>query len=130
MGLRRRSDGGDGDSCSDVGPSGLEQPDVVDYVVDEADGTISMVISETRPWDGGREQVDQLMAKVNAYVTFVGNGALVEQLPAAEGRPVRVLLHAFHVPAGEVTEALPILKDGLDSLGLGFDIQVLGGAGW
>lgn len=70
----------------------------MDYVVEEADGTYSLAISETRPWDGGQGPIDQLTA--------------------AEGRAVRVLLHAFHLPAGEVTEVLPIVRSALDGVGL------------
>lgn len=117
-------------AATDVGPSGLEQPDVVDRIVEEGDGSISLVIKETRPWDGGAAQVDQLVAKVNSYVTFVADGQLVEHVPDAEGRPVRIVLYAFFVPAGEVVEALGTIRAALAEKGLGLEVRIVGGAGF
>lgn len=127
MGVRRRPGG---ETSTDVGPSGLEEPDVVDYVVEEADGRVTLRMVETRPWDGGAAQVDQLMAKLNAYVAFIRSGELEAQLPVAAGRPVRVVLQAWHMPHGEVTEAFPTIREGLATLGVEFDVEVIGGAGW
>lgn len=113
-----------------MGPSSLEQPDVVDYVVEEADGGITLRMTETRSWDGGAAQVDQLMAKLNSYVAFIRSGELDAEFPVAAGRPVRIVLQSWHMPQNEVTEALPTIRDGLAALGIEFDVEVTGGAGW
>ncbi|MBW3556236.1 MAG: hypothetical protein KY454_04760 [Actinobacteria bacterium] len=128
MGIGRR--GARGDKSTKVGPSGLEQPDVVDYVVEEADGAITLRMTETRPWDGGPAQVDQLMAKLNSYVAFIRSGDLEAECIVAAGRPVRIVLQSWHMPQGEVTEAFPTIRDGLAGLGIEFDVEVAGGAGW
>lgn len=117
-------------SSAELGPSGVERPDVVDYVVEEADGTFSLVAVETRPWDGGRGQIDQLVAKINSYVAYILDGQLTEDYPAARGRPVRVLLQAFCIPVGETTEALGVIRDALSGEGIGFDVTIVGVAGF
>ncbi len=129
MGLTGPSGAGP-EPSADLGPSGLEQPDVIDYVVEEADGTFSLVAVETRPWDGGRPQIDQLMAKVNAYAAYLLDGQLTRDHPGAQGRPVRVVLQAFYIPVGDVTEALGLIREALAGEGIGFDVTILGGAGF
>ncbi|MBW3614495.1 MAG: hypothetical protein KY439_04190 [Actinobacteria bacterium] len=128
MGIGRRRP--PGEESTDVGPSGLEEADVVDYVVEEADGGITLRMTETRPWDGGADQVDQLMAKLNSYVAFIQSGDLEAEFPSAAGRPVRIVLQSWHMPEGEVTDALPTIRDGLAAMGVDFDVEVIGGAGW
>lgn len=70
------------------------------------------------------------MAKVNSYVAFVADGQLVEHVPDAEGRPVRIVLYAFFVPTGEVVEALGMIRRALTEKGLGLEVRIIDGAGF
>ena len=74
----------------------IENPNIIDVII-ERDGQVTMVLLESRVWDGSRERMHQLLAKVNAYLAYVLEGHLASDHPALSGRPVVFLLR--HVAA-------------------------------
>ncbi len=127
MRLRRWSEdeepGAGAGAGAPASPSGLEEPGIIDLITREFDGCIGLLMIENRPWDGGRPQVDQLLAKVTTYVEFATEGRLVQQVPAAEDQPVRVVLNTVHPPEGEAVEALRVVEEGLADVGIDFEVR-------
>jgi hypothetical protein len=88
------------------------RPDVIDLVALSPDGTTyGLSLIETRPWNGGEEQLRQVQTKLNAYATFILDGQLDEQYPDAPTKKKLIILQALEEPTGE---ALAFLEKAAD----------------
>ena len=59
-------------------------------------------MTETRPWTGGEEQLRQLQAKINSYLTFILVGQLVERNPDAADKRTMIILQTMYEPSADV----------------------------
>ena len=83
-------------------PRGVHNPRVVDLVTeDEAADEVVLVMLEERPWNSDPQQLRQLEAKFNAYLSFVLGGHLVRQYPQYAERGVRFQLDCVENPRAE-----------------------------
>jgi hypothetical protein len=108
-----------GDSCIVA----LEDSDTVDLITESGEGEIVLVMSEVRPWDGSRERLEQLAAKVETYLAFVESGQLVEQHPEAEGRPLHIRLDTLERPDAEAANALTQIERMLAERSIRFVVE-------
>jgi hypothetical protein len=80
-------------------PMGLAHPGVLDaFAHDKRRDTLVLAMYETRPWDGGNEQLRQLQEKLNAYASFLLDGEMAESFPQFVGKPVEIQLRTRHQP--------------------------------
>ncbi len=93
--------------------AGLHEPEVIDLVAQEEDGTALLVIVETRPWSTPSEQADQLKAKLNTYAQFILDGGLVSHYPELDGRPATIRLECAMKPPGVIQDTLRVAGDRL-----------------
>lgn len=85
----------------------VEDPDLVDSVTRSRDtGGYALLMLEERPFDGSATQVDQLRAKINAYVEYLQLGQFAEDYPAAVGQALQVRLVCRQEPTGDRLVAL------------------------
>ncbi|HEX5066461.1 MAG TPA: DUF6572 domain-containing protein [Myxococcota bacterium] len=83
-------------------PRGVFNPRVVDLVaLDEANDEVVLVMLEERPWGSDPQQLRQLEAKFNAYLSYVLGGHLVQQYPVYAERGVRFQLDCVENPRAE-----------------------------
>jgi hypothetical protein len=83
-------------------PRGVFNPRVVDLIhEDAASDEVVLVMLEERPWGSDPQQLRQLEAKFNAYLSYVLGGYLVAHYPAYAERGVRFQLDCVENPRGE-----------------------------
>ena len=83
-------------------PRGVFNPRVVDLIEDDpANDEVVLVMLEERPWGSDPQQLRQLEAKFNAYLSYVLGGYLVKQYPQYADRGVRFQLDCVENPRAE-----------------------------
>jgi len=88
-------------------PEGVQYPDVIDKVVQEKDGGVTLVMREDRPWDGSEDRLVELRKKINTYVAYARHGHLATDFPDLAGRPVAFQLWCIqHRPEPKLMEFL------------------------
>lgn len=82
--------------------AGLQDVDVVDLVAEDADGTVLLVLIETRPWDeASEEQERQLWMKLDNYAGYVQSGQLHSDSPDFVGKPIAFSLECSEEPSSK-----------------------------
>ena len=77
-------------------PSGLEHTNVIDVIAHDAKtDVVTLVMRESRDWDGSEKQVFQLQEKINAYLSFALDGEMIEAYPAFVGKEIRLMLQGL-----------------------------------
>lgn len=80
----------------------VDDPSVVDAAgVDRATGEVVLTVADAWTWDDSRTHLLVLQEKINRYLGFVGDGELLENYPASEGRAVRIDVVFKHRPGAE-----------------------------
>jgi Family of unknown function (DUF6572) len=83
-------------------PRGVFNPRVVDLISEDvANDEVVLVMLEQRRWGSEPEQLRQLEAKFNAYLSYVMGGYLVKQYPQYADRGVRFQLDCVENPRSE-----------------------------
>ena len=107
-------------------PSGIRHPDVIDLVLfDPATDAFVLVMLEEGDWSTGVGQAGQLLKKINAYLQFVLDGALVGQFPDALGKVVRFQLDCGMTPSGECADLIEQAQPMLQARGIRLDVNVI-----
>lgn len=106
--------------------AGVRDPEVIDVVAQDADGTVVMAMVEDRPWGDDPEQERQLREKINTYAGFVLDGSLVRDYPETQGQPVRVQLDCVEQPTGRIAVVTDHAATELVKLDIGFTVRVRG----
>lgn len=92
--------------------SGIEQTDVIDVIAhDPATDVVTLIMRESRPWDGSDQQLFQLQEKINTYLSFALDGEMVEAYPQFTGKPVRLQLDCHGMPDERVRGFLQHVRD-------------------
>lgn len=88
----------------------VQQTDTIDYITRSEDGgTVTLTMVEDRPLDAPG-LVDDTVAKMNAYLIFIGSGHLEEVEPAATGASVRVQYNVLDDPETS-PDLMAVLRD-------------------
>jgi len=110
--------------------TGIANPAVIDlFGVDQRTGEVSLVMNESRPWDGGDEQLHELQEKFNAYASFILDGEMMEAHPELVGRKARIELRCQHMPNEEALGLLRAIHDQLELQALNVEVVVGHGCG-
>ncbi len=101
----------------------VEDAETVDLIAEDADHRqVALIMVEARPWEGSEEQVDQLMTKLNRYVAFALDGELLEKVPEAAGKSLRVQLDCASPPPDELMDTV---RSGLEQHNIGFTVNLI-----
>ncbi len=96
---------------------------------DPETGELVLVMLEQRPWSGGEDQLIQLQEKLNAYLSFVLDGEMAEQLPDFAGAKVRIQLACAEQPPEPVIDLLGKVREQIAFQGIGLEVSGLAGGG-
>ena len=106
----------------------VADPTTIDMVVknDAKGDRITLVIQVPLTWsDGGQEQLDQLIAKVNGYMSWVQSGGCQQAYPEAKDG-VDFLVSCIDEPTGETAQLLVSLHNQLaERYGIGVYYQAV-----
>jgi hypothetical protein len=106
--------------------TGIANPAVIDlFGVDHKTGEVLLVMSESRAWDGGHEQLHEMQEKFNAYASFVLDGEMIEANPDLAGRRTRIELRCQHMPNEEALELLHAIHDQLELQAIKVEVVVV-----
>ncbi|MEA2144001.1 MAG: hypothetical protein QOI64_2431 [Solirubrobacteraceae bacterium] len=71
---------------------GIEDPDKIDVIAEDADGNALLSIVQTGPWPTDGSERNRLKRKLGTYLRYAREGQMVAAYPTLEGRPVVVEL--------------------------------------
>lgn len=104
---------------------GVENPRIVDLIApDRRRGEIVLSIFETRPWTGGRRQLEEHDEKLNAYFVYVLDGHLQRDYPQYQGMPARIELVCAEEPGGAERPFLAAVAQVAVENGLRFVVRI------
>ena len=105
--------------------AGLEEPNVIDLLAEDEnahEGWIIMV--EERPWGADPDQPDQLLAKVNAYLSTIVDGSIYTYAPNFEGRSLVIRLECASEPTPEISQVIEAAEKAAASQNASFVVNV------
>jgi hypothetical protein len=107
-------------------PRGVHNPRVVDLIAkDDERGEVVLTLLEERPWGSDPEQLRQLEAKFNAYLTYVQGGHLAQQYPQYEGLLVCFQLDCAEAPRDEAERMLRAMMNFAEAEGIRLVVRVI-----
>ena len=110
-------------------PKGVAHPGVIDFLAfDSKLDEVLMLIVESRPWTGGEQQHFQLQEKLNAYLSFILDGEMLEAYPDFNGKNIRIRLECNTPPTPELIIFLQVVYDQLALQGVAFEVEAMGKA--
>jgi len=74
------------------GMPGIEDPDKIDVIAEDADGNALLSIVQTGPWPTDGSERGRLKRKLGTYLRYARDGQMVATYPTLEGRPVVIEL--------------------------------------
>ena len=83
---------------------GLEDPEKIDVIAEDADGNALLSIVKTGPWADDGSDRGRLKRKLGTYLRYALEGQMVSTYPTLEGRPVVIELTYEHPPPEAVLE--------------------------
>ncbi len=104
--------------------AGLEDPEVIDLVAEDADGGRLLVIVVARPWGADPAQPEQLRAKMNTYAQFILDGGLASQFPQPEASRVTIRLECVTPPTPEIEAIVATARRRLERYDIGVAVKV------
>jgi len=100
--------------------AGIADTNHVDIIVQETDGSVVLVMTETREWGSDPLQAEQLKQKINRYTGYAVEGGLVADYPHLAGAPVTIRLECVSEPTAEFARIVEVTTAGLGRLGVQF----------
>jgi hypothetical protein len=80
---------------------------------------------ETRPWNLGDMQLFQLQEKLNAYVSFVLDGEMLEAFPHFKEKLVHIELRTLHEPSQKALDFIGRAKEQLSHQNILLDVVLI-----
>ena len=104
---------------------GIEETGVLDAIAhDPKTDEIVLVMHESRPWNGGDEQLFQLQEKLNTYLSFALDGEMAEAFPQFAGKKVRIQLDTPKMPDERTLDFLQAVYDQMAFQSIRFEMHV------
>jgi hypothetical protein len=88
--------------------------------ISEGDGKAVLTISDHLSWQDSKTHFDLLERKIGAYLAFIQSGQIVDSLPTAEGKGVRIELIHEHAPNDAARRFISAAQQQLKTLGVEF----------
>jgi hypothetical protein len=112
-----------------IAPKGVEHPGVIDLMLhDPAEGSVTLVMVEKRPWDGTPARLFQLQEKLNAYVSFALDGEMAEAYPSLAHLPLRLRLDCVTEPDPQTAAMLEMVREQIAFQGIALEVDWHDGA--
>jgi hypothetical protein len=83
---------------------GLDAPDEIDVIAEDADGSALLSIIQTGPWSQDGKERGRLKRKLGVYLRYALDGQMVAAYPSLQGRPVVIALMYDEPPSEAVLE--------------------------
>ncbi len=83
---------------------GLDAPDEIDVIAEDADGSALLSIIQTGPWSKDGRERGRLKRKLGVYLRYALDGQMVAAYPSLQGRPVVIALMYDEPPSEAVLE--------------------------
>ena len=94
--------------------NGLAHPGVLDaFAHDSRTDRLVLAMYEDRPWLGEDVQLLQLQEKVNAYLSFVLDGEMLEAFPQFSDKVVEIQLRTVHEPEEKASDLIRRMREQL-----------------
>lgn len=71
---------------------GIDEPEKIDVIAEDADGSALLSIIQTGPWSRDGSERGRLKRKLNVYLRYALEGQMVEAYPSLKERPVVIAL--------------------------------------
>ena len=94
---------------------------------DQTSSEVLLTMVELRPWKPESPQLFQLQEKLNAYLSFILDGEMLESYPQFAQKPVRLRLECATPPGPEETAFLQHVYEQTLLQGIAFEVDVVGG---
>ena len=104
--------------------SGIADTTVIDRIELNPDGSVALVMTESREWGSDPLQAEQLKQKVNRYTGYVVEGGLVADYPNLAGAAVSIRLDCVSEPHEEFARIVEVTTAGLGRLGVTFLVRL------
>jgi len=103
--------------------NGLQNPGVLDaFAHDTRADRLVLAMYETRPWEGEAGQLHQLQEKLNAYLSFILDGEMIEAFPQLADKPVEIQLRTVHEPEEKASDLIRRIKEQLSFQQIDFEV--------
>jgi hypothetical protein len=113
-----------------LSPKGIEHAGVIDFLgFDQTSSEVLLTMVESRPWTPDSPQLFQLQEKLNAYLSFVLDGEMLEAYPQFAQKPVRLRLECATPPGEAEIAFLQHVYEQTLLQGIAFEVEVVGGGG-
>lgn len=104
----------------------IENTGVVDSMgISKVDQKAVLLISDHLDWSDEATHFQLFEQKITKYLGFIRSGQLVESLPNAKGRPIRIELVQQYQPTENALRFLKAAKQQLEEMGLEFTFHPL-----
>lgn len=111
-------------------PRGVEHAHVIDVIAqDSKTGEVTLIMLESRPWDGAELRLFQLQEKINAYLSFALDGEMAEAYPQFVGKKLRLQLDCVGMPGSDVVGFLSMVREQIAFQGIDLEVRVMGEGG-
>ena len=111
-------------------PRGVEFAHVIDIIAEDANtNEVTLIMLESRPWDGSELRLFQLQEKINAYLSFALDGEMAEAYPQFDGKKLRLQLDCVGMPGNDVVGFLSMVREQIGFQGINLEVRVMGEGG-
>lgn len=94
--------------------NGLAHPGVLDaFAHDTRTDKLILAMYEDRPWQGEDLQLLQLQEKVNAYLSFILDGEMLEAFPQFCDKAIEIQLRTVHEPEEKASDLIRRMREQL-----------------
>ncbi|AMP01568.1 hypothetical protein CAter282_3786 [Collimonas arenae] len=104
----------------------VENAGVIDAAgIAKDSGEVVLTISDHLPWHNEPEHFRFLERKIGKYLDFIQSGQLLESIPQAEGRAIRISIFCKYKPNESAAIFLRAAQQQLDEVGVGLSFATL-----
>lgn len=113
---------GDG-SFGGMATMSVDQPQVIDIVSKDGEGSTILTISDHLNWENTKEHLIVLQEKINTYLAFLDSGEIYEKYPEAKGRPIKIEVMFHYQLNPEAYSFLAKIKSIVEDAGYNFRFE-------
>jgi hypothetical protein len=104
----------------------IDQLDKIDFLAIERDKErVVLIISDHLDWEQDEgEHLLLLQEKINAYLSFIEGGQMLEEKPDAKGFPVVIQVYAKYPPSEQATALYRLAGKVIADAGYSLELEV------
>jgi hypothetical protein len=105
----------------------VDQPEVIDIVSQDTDGTILLVVSDHLPWHEPEEHIAVLKKKLDTYFDFIKSGQLAARFPETQGNHVQVSVKLHYKPHPTADNFFCEAQTSFEAIGAALKFEIFSG---